>query len=96
MDVYAILDGTGKITELFFGYKYGEVVDGNSNWEAWYSSLYGQKCIHVSKHRIRKLHSITLGRLYHEPGDVFVLLQPHPSWVLDENYDWKPPVSDQM
>lgn len=91
MDIYAIVDATGKVTELFFGHKQGEIIDGISDWETWYSELYNHKCIHVSDYRIRKLHSITLGHLYHESGDLFILLQPDASWVLDSNYDWQPP-----
>lgn len=32
------------------------------------------------------------GYRYDADGDVFVAPQPYPSWNLDENYDWQPPV----
>jgi hypothetical protein len=32
------------------------------------------------------------GWAYSVQGDVFVSPQPFPSWSLDENYDWQPPV----
>jgi hypothetical protein len=34
-----------------------------------------------------------VGDAYDEDGDVFISPQPFPSWSLDENYDWQPPVA---
>jgi hypothetical protein len=33
-----------------------------------------------------------IGYTYDEEADVFVAPQPFPSWTLDENHDWQPPV----
>lgn len=33
-----------------------------------------------------------VGGKYLPDADVFVLPQPYPSWTLDENFDWQPPV----
>ena len=33
-----------------------------------------------------------IGYTYDEGNDVFVEPQPHPSWTLDENFDWQCPV----
>lgn len=33
-----------------------------------------------------------IGFSYSVEGDVFVTPQPYPSWSLDKNYDWQPPV----
>jgi hypothetical protein len=33
-----------------------------------------------------------VGFTYDEVNDVFIGLQPFPSWTLDENWDWQPPV----
>jgi hypothetical protein len=32
------------------------------------------------------------GSYYDEANDVFVFPQPYPSWSLDNNFDWQPPV----
>lgn len=32
------------------------------------------------------------GMVYDKVKDIFMDAQPYPSWVLDENNDWKPPV----
>ena len=43
-------------------------------------------------HRIRKQYA-GIGYKYDEDADVFIAAQPFPSWTLDGNYDWQPPVS---
>lgn len=34
-----------------------------------------------------------IGYYYDETKDIFVKPQPYPSWTLDENSDWQPPVA---
>lgn len=34
-----------------------------------------------------------IGFTYEEERDVFYAPQPYPSWVLDENFQWQPPVA---
>lgn len=41
--------------------------------------------------RTRKQYA-GVGFTYDEEADVFVAPQPYPSWSLDENFDWQPPV----
>jgi hypothetical protein len=33
-----------------------------------------------------------IGWTYDAAADVFIAPQPYPSWALDSNYDWQPPV----
>lgn len=33
-----------------------------------------------------------IGFTYDPVADVFIAPQPYPSWMLDEDYDWQPPV----
>lgn len=40
---------------------------------------------------IRKQYA-GIGFSYNEEADVFVAPQPFPSWILDSNFDWQPPV----
>lgn len=42
-------------------------------------------------HRIRKQYA-GIGYKYDSEADVFITPQPYPSWTLDENHDWQPPV----
>jgi hypothetical protein len=70
-----------------------EVVDGISDWEAHYAEVIGQRCVRTSyNHNIRKQYA-GIGFTYNETDDVFVSPQPFPSWSLDENHDWQPPVA---
>lgn len=41
--------------------------------------------------RIRKQYA-GIGYTYDPAADVFVAPQPYPSWSLDSNHDWQPPV----
>jgi hypothetical protein len=40
---------------------------------------------------IRKQYA-GIGFTFDEQADVFVAPRPYPSWNLDENHDWQPPV----
>ena len=42
-------------------------------------------------HRMRKQYA-GIGYSYDADADVFVAPRPFPSWTLDENHDWQPPV----
>lgn len=41
--------------------------------------------------RIRKQYA-GIGYSYDPVADVFVRPQPYPSWTLDGNHDWQPPI----
>ena len=41
--------------------------------------------------RIRKQYP-GIGYSYYPDADVFIAPQPYPSWSLDSNHDWQPPV----
>lgn len=89
---YAFLDENNFVTEVITGRNEDEVVDGISNWEEYYGNIRGQKCVRTSyNNKIRKQYA-QIGGQYNEEHDVFVGVQPYPSWFLDENFDWQPPV----
>jgi len=33
-----------------------------------------------------------VGYTYDKDNDIFIMAQPYPSWTLDSNHDWKPPI----
>ena len=43
-------------------------------------------------HNFRKQFA-GIGDTYDKENDVFVKPQPYPSWTLDSNHDWQPPVA---
>ena len=90
---YAFLDENSIVTEVITGRNEWEVVDGISDWEEYYGNFRGQKCVRTSyNHNIRKQYA-GIGYYYDEVADVFVAPQPYPSWTLDANHDWQPPVA---
>ena len=90
---YAFLDENNIVTEVITGRNEDEIVGGVSDWEEYYGNLRGQRCLRTSyNNKIRKQFA-GIGFYYNQEADVFVSVQPFPSWVLDENFDWQPPVS---
>lgn len=89
---YAFLDENNIVTEVIVGRNEDEVVDGISDWESHYGEIRGQKCVRTSYNsRIRNKYAV-IGDRYDEAADVFIGRQPYPSWTLDSNYKWQPPV----
>jgi hypothetical protein len=89
---YAFLDENNVVTEVIVGRNEWEVVDGVSDWEEWYGNFRGQKCVRTSyNNNIRKQYA-GIGFTYDPVADVFIQPKPFPSWVLNENNDWDPPV----
>lgn len=89
---YAFLDENNVVTHVIAGRNEDEIVDGVSDWETYYSAIVGQRCVRTSyNHNIRKQYA-AVGFTYDADADVFVAPQPFPSWSLDENHDWQPPV----
>ena len=52
----------------------------------------GGKWIQTSYNNNFRKQYAGVGYFYDEINDIFVSPQPYPSWVLDSNYDWQPPV----
>jgi hypothetical protein len=43
-------------------------------------------------HKFRKQYASN-GFVYDENADLFISPKPFPSWILDNNFDWQPPIS---
>lgn len=51
----------------------------------------GEQWVRTSyNNRIRKQYA-GIGYSYDPVADVFIAVQPYPSWSLDNNFDWQPP-----
>lgn len=101
---YALIDENGIVTDVMTGIDEGEVVDGISDWEAFYGELHGQTCKRTSYNTYGNQHKeggtpfrgnyAGIGMVYDEGRDVFLYPQPYPSWVLNEDTClWDPPVA---
>lgn len=102
---YAFLDDNNIVTEVITGRDEDEVVDGISDWEAYYGEIRGQRCVRTSYNTGRNEHAnggtpfrgnfAGIGYEYREDLDAFIGPSPYPSWVLDETtFTWEPPVPD--
>lgn len=100
---YALIDENGIVTDVMTGIDEGEVVDGISDWEAFYGELHGQTCKRTSYNTYGNQHKeggtpfrgnyAGIGMVYDEGRDVFLYPQPYPSWVLNEGTClWEAPI----
>jgi hypothetical protein len=89
---YAFLDENNVVTEVITGVDETELIEGLEP-EIWYGNFRGQRCVRTSyNHNIRKQYA-GVGYTYDEVADIFVQLQPFPSWTLDANNDWQAPTA---
>ena len=87
---YAFLDENNLVTEVIVGIDETETIEGLDT-ETWYGNFRGQTCKRTSYNgNIRKQYA-GIGFTYDQVNDVFIGVQPYPSWTLDENFDWQPP-----
>jgi len=96
---YAFLDENNIVTLVIVGKDEGE--DG-IDWEQWYGDFRGQVCRRTSYNTTGNVHSnggtpyrgnyACIGYTYRADIDAFVPPQPYPSWTLDSNVVWQPPV----
>jgi hypothetical protein len=87
---YAFLDNNNIVTEVITGIDETQTIEGLDT-ETWYGNFRGQVCKRTSyNNKIRKQFA-SVGYKYNEDADVFIAVQPHASWSLDDNFDWQPP-----
>jgi len=89
---YAFLDENNIVTEVIVGRHEWEVVDGISDWEQHYGDFRGQRCKRTSYNANIRANYATIGSYYDEVNDVFIPPKPYPSWILDSNFHWIPPI----
>lgn len=92
---YAFIDENNIVTEVITGRNEDEVVDGISDWEAYYGKLRGQRCVRTSYNGNIRCNYAGVGFSYDETLDAFIPPKPDgfDSFVLDEDTClWVPPV----
>jgi hypothetical protein len=88
---YAFLDENNIVTEVIAGRNEDEVVEGITDWEAYYGQIRGQVCKRTSYNSNIRKQFAGIGYTYNVESDVFIQPQPYPSWILNENFDWEAP-----
>jgi hypothetical protein len=90
---YAFLDENSIVTEVIVGRDETEVVDGISDWEAYYGDLRNQTCVRTSYNGSIRYNYAGIGYTYDADRDAFISPKPFDSWVLDEETcTWGAPV----
>jgi len=87
---YAFLDENNIVTEVIVGRNEDEVVDGISDWEAYYGEFRGQRCVRTSYNSNIRGTYAGIGYYYNEEEDIFVTPQPYPSWTRSGSF-WEAP-----
>lgn len=100
---YAVIDENNIVTQVIVGRDEDEVVDGISDWEAYYGELLGGRCLRTSYNTIAGTHTnggepfrgnyAGIGYTYDEALDAFIPPKPFESWVLNETtFTWEAPI----
>jgi len=91
---YAFLDENNIVTEVIVGKNENEIVDGITDWEAYYGEFRGQTCVRTSYNgNIRKNYA-GIGFTYDAQRDAFISPKPFDSWLLDEETaQWQAPIA---
>jgi hypothetical protein len=89
---YAFLDENNIVTEVIPGRNEDEVVDGISDWEAWYGEFRGQVCKRTSYNNNYRKNYAGPGYYFDEIRDAFIPPKPYNSWILnEETCRWEAP-----
>ena len=90
---YAFLDENNIVTEVITGRNETEVVDGISDWEAYYGDFRGQTCVRTSYNGNIRKNFAGIGFTYDAERDAFIPPKVFDSWVLDEKTcHWVAPI----
>ena len=101
---YAFIDENNIVTEVIVGRDEDEVVDGITDWEAYYAEFRGQTCkrtsyntqggVHTSDGTPYRKNYAGIGYTWDETRDAFIPPKPYDSWVLNEDSClWEAPVA---
>lgn len=88
---YAYIDQDNRVVMVIVGKDENEIIDGMDT-ETYYSQGTSYTVKRTSYNgNIRKQYA-GIGFTYDSEADVFIAPQPFPSWSLDKNHDWQPPI----
>jgi hypothetical protein len=101
---YAFIDENNIVVEVIPGRDEWEVVDGITDWEAYYTTKRdGLRAVRTSYNTVGGNHATGgvpfrgnyagIGYTYDETLDAFIPPRPYPSWTLnEETFSWVSPV----
>jgi hypothetical protein len=84
---FAELDNNNKVIRVLV------VADEfEADGENWCSNLFGGRWKQTSYNNRIRYNYAGVGSTYDEEHDAFYCVSPYASWVLDERFQWKPPI----
>ena len=89
---YAYLNESNVVVAVIVGKNETELINGLDT-ETYYSQGTPYTVKRTSYNGNIRKQFAGKGYIYDPLADVFVAPQPYPSWSLDENFDWQPPVN---
>jgi hypothetical protein len=89
---YAYLNESNVVVAVIVGKNETELINGLDT-ETYYSQGTPYTVKRTSYNGNIRKQFAGKGYTYDPLADVFVAPQPYPSWSLDENFDWQPPVN---
>ena len=102
---FAFLDENNIVQKVLVGMDendLSELPEGVSSWEEHYTNTQGMTCKRTSYNTVGNVHLLGgtpfrgnyagPGYTYDTDNDVFYSAQPYPSWSLDSNWLWQPPI----
>jgi len=101
---YAFINSNNTVTQVIVGRDEDDLVEGVTDWEAYYGEQMGERCLRTSYNTVAGVHSgggtpyrgnyAGIGYTYDEALDAFVPPQPYNSWTLNEStYSWEAPTA---
>ncbi len=90
---YAFLDENNIVTEVITGRNEDEIIEGISDWEAYYGEFRGQVCKRTSYNGNYRKNYAGVGYTYDAERDAFIAPKFFESWVLNEaTCQWEAPI----
>ena len=88
---YAFLNENNVVTEVITGIDETELIEGLDP-ETWYGNFRGQVCKRTSYNGRIRYNYAGIGYTFDPEADAFIPPKGCPSFVLNNKYQWEPPV----
>lgn len=92
---YAFIDENNIVVEVITGCDEDQLVDGVTDWEAWYGDFRGMRCLRTSYNTVMGKHInggvpfrknyAGIGYTYDEQRDAFIPPKPEGNWTLNKD-----------
>lgn len=89
MSHWAEIDGNNTVIRVIVGDNNDP--NGDEGYK-WITDNLGGRWVQTSYNGLFRKQFASSGSTYNAEADVFISAKPFDDWVLNDNYDWQPPV----